>query len=80
MVASGKPIYHLANKKKIKAKHCVFVMKNSIFVAKICKYGSFVAKIYKYALIDSFQGYAGFLDSSTYYAALCYPKIPLNSA
>ena len=41
-----------------------------MFVAQICKYGIFVAKIYKYALIDSFQGSAGFLDSSTYYAAL----------
>ena len=40
--------------------------KYGIFVAKICKYGIFVAKIYQYALIDSFQGSGGFLDSSTY--------------
>ena len=33
-------------------------------------YGIFVAKIYDYALIDSFWGSAGFLDSPTTYANL----------
>ena len=47
--------------------------KNVIFVAKTCKYGIFVAKIYKYALIDRFQGSAGFLDSAASLAALLAP-------
>ena len=54
-------------------KYGIFVAKMckyGIFVAKICKYGIFVAKICKYALIDSFQGYAAVLDSSTNCAAL----------
>ena len=42
---------------------------------KTCKYGIFVAKIYKYALIDRFQGSAGFLDSAASLAALVYNKI-----
>ena len=37
---------------------------------KFCKYGIFVAKIDKYALIDTFQGSAGFLDSAANCAAL----------
>ena len=44
--------------------------KYGIFVAKICKYGIFVAKICKYALIDRFQGSAGFLDNAASLAAL----------
>ena len=54
-------------------KHAIFVAKigkYGIFVAKIGKYGIFVAKIYKYALIDRFQGSAGFLDSAANCAAL----------
>ena len=34
------------------------------------KYGIFVAKICKYALIDRFQGSAGFLDNAASLAAL----------
>ena len=55
-------------------KNVIFVAKMckyGIFVAKIGKYGIFVAKIYKYALIDRFQGSAGFLDSAANCAALC---------
>ena len=52
--------------KKIVAKTC----KYSIFVAQICNNSIFVAKIYKYALIDSFQGSDGSLDSVTNYDAL----------
>ena len=44
--------------------------KYGIFVAKICKYGIFVAKICKYALIDRFQGSAGFLDNAASLATL----------
>ena len=54
-------------------KYGIFVAKigkYGIFVAKIGKYGIFVAKIYKYALIDSFQGSAGSLDSAASCAAL----------
>ena len=54
-------------------KNVIFVAKTckyGIFVAKIGKYGIFVAKIYKYALIDRFQGSAGFLDSAANCAAL----------
>ena len=54
-------------------KNVIFVAKMckyGIFVAKIGKYGIFVAKIYKYALIDRFQGSAGFLDSAANCAAL----------
>ena len=54
-------------------KYGIFVAKMckyGIFVAKICKYGIFVTKIYKYALIDSFQGSAGSLDSAASCAAL----------
>ena len=42
----------------------------NIFVAKTRIYDIFVAKIYDYALIDSFWGSAGFLDSPTSYAIL----------
>ena len=54
-------------------KNVIFVAKTckyGIFVAKIGKYGIFVAKIYKYALIDRFQGSAGFLDSTANCAVL----------
>ena len=54
-------------------KNVIFVAKMckyGIFVAKIGKYGIFVAKIYKYALIDRFQGSAGFLDNAASLAAL----------
>ena len=54
-------------------KYGIFVAKigkYGIFVAKIGKYGIFVAKIYKYALIDRFQGSAGFLDSAASCAVL----------
>ena len=34
------------------------------------KYDIFVAKIYDYALIDSFGGFPGFIDSLTIYATL----------
>ena len=59
-------------------KNVIFVAKMykyGIFVAKIGKYGIFVAKIYKYALIDRFQGSAGFLDSAANCAALCQEHI-----
>ena len=49
--------------------------KYGIFVAKNRKYGIFVAKIYKYALIDRFQGSAGFLDSAASLAALSQSNI-----
>ena len=42
----------------------------AIFVAKTRNYDIFVAKIYDYALIDSFWGSAGFLDSPASYATL----------
>ena len=51
------------------------LFKNVVFVAKTCKYGIFVAKIYKYALIDSFQGSAGSLDSAASCAALFLSEI-----
>ena len=54
-------------------KYGIFVAKfrkNGIFVGKICKYGIFVAKICKYALIDRFQGSAGFLDNAASLATL----------
>ena len=64
------------------SKNVIFVAKTcdyGIFVAKIRKYGIFVAKIYKYALINRFQGSAGFLDSATSCAALvnitCHQQI-----
>ena len=49
---------------------CRKKIKNIIVVAKTLSYGIFVAKIYDYALIDSFWGSAGFLDSPTSYATL----------
>ena len=42
------------------------------FCSKNRSYGIFVAKNYDYALIDSFWGSAGFLDSLTSYATLGY--------
>ena len=45
-------------------------IRNIFFVAKTRSYGIFVVKIYGYALIDSFWGTAGFLDSPTSYATL----------
>ena len=45
-------------------------IKNIIFVAKTRTYGIFVGKIYDYALIDSFSGSAGFLESPTSYVNL----------
>ena len=50
-----------------------FCHKNKIktfFVAKTHNYDIFVAKIYDYALIDSFWGSAGLIDSPTSYATL----------
>ena len=41
-----------------------------IFDTKMSKYGIFAAKTCKYALIDSFEGYAVVIDSSTNCAAL----------
>ena len=58
------------------AKMCnydIFVAKTrnyDIFVAKTRNYDIFVAKIYDYALIDSFGGFPGFIDSLTSYATL----------
>ena len=62
-------------------KNVIFVVKTckyGIFVAKIGKYGIFVAKIYKYALIDRFQGSAGFLDSAANCAALAQPQLNIR--
>ena len=49
-----------------------FVIKNKKhhFIAKARNYGIFVVKIYDYALLDSFWGSAGFIDSPTSYATL----------
>ena len=46
------------------------INKTPIFVAKTRNYDIFVAKIYDYALIDSFGGFPGFIDSLTSYATL----------
>ena len=54
-------------------KYHFFVAKTryyNIFVAKTRIYDIFVAKIYDSALIDSFLGSAGFLDSPTSYATV----------
>ena len=51
--------------------------KTPIFVAKTRNYDIFVAKIYDYALIDSFWGSAGFIDSPTSYATLTCRKTSL---
>ena len=54
-------------------KNLVFVAKThnyDIFVAKTRNYDIFVAKIYDYALIDSFWGFPGFIDSLKSYATL----------
>ena len=50
--------------------HFCHTNKKIIFVGKTRNYGIFVAKIYDYALINSFWGSAGFLDSAAIYAAL----------
>ena len=44
--------------------------KTPIFFAKTRNYDIFVAKIYDYAIIDSFWGFPGFIDSPTSYATL----------
>ena len=49
--------------------------KNLILVAKTRNYDIFVAKIYDYALIDSFWGFPGFIDSLTSYATLAQHKM-----
>ena len=52
-----------------------FCHKNKIktfFVAKTHNYDIFVAKIYDYALIDSFSGSPGLIDSPTSYATLIH--------
>ena len=49
--------------------------KNLIYVAKTRNYGIFVAKIYDYALIDSFWGFPGFIDSPASYATLLLRRL-----
>ena len=46
------------------------INKTPIFVAKMRNYDIFVTKIYDYALIDSFLGFPGLIDSPTSYATL----------
>ena len=46
------------------------ICKYVVFSPEIRKYGIFVAKICKNALIDRFQGSAGFLDNAASLAAL----------
>ena len=52
---------------------------NPYFVAKTLNYDIFVAKIYDYALIDSFWGFPGFIDSLTSYATLNASKTSQNN-
>ena len=51
------------------------INKTPIFVAKTRNYDIFVVKIYDYALIDSFGGFPGFIDSLTSYAGYYLPAI-----
>ena len=57
--------------------HFVIKIKNIIFVAKTSNYVIFVVKIYDSALIDSFRGSAGIIDSPTSYATVQWYKTQL---
>ena len=54
--------------------------KNLLFVAKTRNYDIFVAKIYDYALINSFGGFPGIIDSITSYASLSLDRRALGNS